>query len=59
MIQSAVNGLGTAAISAFTATTRVENFSQAFGIVGCESIAIFVAQNQGAKSITVLCSAFS
>ena len=43
MIQSAVNGLGTAAISAFTATTRVENFSQAFGISGCESIAIFVA----------------
>ena len=39
MIQSAVNGLGTAAISAFTATTRVENFSQAFGISGCESIA--------------------
>ena len=27
----------------------MENFSQAFGISGCESIAIFVAQNQGAK----------
>ena len=49
MIQSAVNGISTAAISAFTATTRVENFSQAFGISGCEAIAIFVAQNQGAK----------
>ena len=49
MIQSAVNGLGTAAISAFTATTRVENFSQAFGISGCESIRHFVAQNQGQK----------
>ena len=45
----ALNGISTAAISAFTATTRVENFSQAFGISGCEAIAIFVAQNQGAK----------
>lgn len=49
MIQSAVNGLGTAAISGFTAATRVENFIQAFGISGCESIAIFVSQNKGAK----------
>lgn len=48
MVQSAVNGISTAAIAAFTATTRVENFTQAFGISGCESIAIFVAQNQGA-----------
>ena len=59
MIQSAVNGLGTAAISAFTATTRVENFSQAFGISGCESIAIFVAQNQGAKNTAAPCPASS
>lgn len=49
MVQSAVNGISTAAISAFTATTRVENFTQAFGISGCEAIAIFVAQNQGAR----------
>ena len=52
MIQSAVNGISlasTAPISAFTAATRVENFTQAFGISGCESIAIFVAQNQGAR----------
>lgn len=48
MIQSAVNGISTAAISAFTAATRVENFAQAFGISGCEAIAIFVAQNTGA-----------
>ena len=48
MVQSAVNGIGTTAISAFTATTRIENFSQAFGISGCEAIAIFVTQNQGA-----------
>ena len=48
MVQSAVNGISTSAISAFTATTRIENFSQAFGSSGCEAIAIFVAQNQGA-----------
>lgn len=51
MIQSAVNGISltsTAPISAFTAATRIENFTQAFGISGCESIAIFVAQNTGA-----------
>ena len=51
IIQSAVNGISlvsTAPISAFTAATRVENFIQAFGISGCESIAIFVAQNRGA-----------
>lgn len=51
MIQSAVNGISladTAPISAFTAATRIENFTQAFGISGCESIAIFVAQNVGA-----------
>lgn len=49
LIQGAVNGLGTEAISAFTAATRVENFIQAFGISGCEATAIFVAQNKGAK----------
>lgn len=51
MIQGAVNGISlanTAPISAFTAATRIENFAQAFGISGCESIAIFVAQNKGA-----------
>lgn len=51
LIQSAVNGislLDSAPISAFAAATRVENFTQAFGISGCEAIAIFVAQNVGA-----------
>lgn len=51
MVQSAVNGISlidTAPISAFTAATRIENFIQAFGISGCEAIAIFIAQNRGA-----------
>ena len=52
MIQGAVNGISltsSAPISAFTAATRLENFAQAFGISGCESVAIFIAQNKGAK----------
>ena len=51
LVQGAVNGISltsTAPISAFTAATRIENFTQAFGISGCESISIFVAQNRGA-----------
>ncbi|MGI5962892.1 MAG: MATE family efflux transporter [Lawsonibacter sp.] len=51
MVQSAVNGISlvnTAPISAFTAATRIENFTQAFGMSGCEAIAIFIAQNRGA-----------
>lgn len=51
MIQGAVNdisALSTAPISAFTAAGRVENFTQAFGISGCDAMAIFIAQNQGA-----------
>lgn len=51
IIQSAVNGISlvsTAPISAFTAATRLDNFLQAFGISGCEAVAIFVAQNKGA-----------
>lgn len=52
IIQSAVNGISlvsTAPISAFTAATRLENLTQAFGLSGCEAIAIFVAQNKGAN----------
>lgn len=49
MIQSAVNTLGTAAISGFAAATRVENFVQAFGMSGSETLSIFIAQNKGAK----------
>jgi len=49
MIQSAINTLGTAAISGFAAATRVENFVQAFGMSGSETLSIFIAQNKGAK----------
>jgi len=49
LIQGAVNGISTAAITAFTAATRIENFVLALGTSGSESIAIFVAQNKGAS----------
>ncbi len=49
LIQSAVNDMGTATIAAYTAATRVENLVIAMGNSGSESIAIFVAQNCGAK----------
>ncbi len=52
MIQGAVNGisaLSPAYIAAFTAAGRVENFTQAFGLSGCEAMAIFIAQNRGAR----------
>ena len=48
LIQGAVNGISTAAITAFSATNRLENFIQAFGISATEALAIFVAQNRGA-----------
>lgn len=49
MVQSAVNDIGEAAISAFGAASRIENFTQSVGISGSEAAAIFVAQNRGAK----------
>ena len=48
LVQGAVNSLGTACISAFTAATRIEGVVNSFGDSGAEAIAIFVAQNTGA-----------
>ncbi|MBF4693455.1 MATE family efflux transporter [Fusibacter ferrireducens] len=48
LVQGAVNSIGFAAISAYTATTRIEGIAQAFGNSGAESISVFVAQNTGA-----------
>lgn len=49
LIQSFINDLGTAAVTAFTAASRVENALLAFAASGCEAIAIFVPQNRGAN----------
>ncbi|WP_101696323.1 MATE family efflux transporter [Clostridium minihomine] len=48
LVQGAVNTMGLAAISAYTATTRVEGIVLAVGDSGAESISVFVAQNTGA-----------
>lgn len=50
MVQGAVNSIGFAAISAYTATTRIEGIAQAFGNSGAEAISVFVAQNTGADN---------
>lgn len=47
--QGAVNSLGVDAISAYTATGRIEDVILAFGNSGSEATSIFIAQNTGAK----------
>lgn len=48
LVQGAVNTMGLAAISAYTATTRIEGIVLAAGESGAEAISVFVAQNSGA-----------
>ena len=50
MVQGAVNSLGTAAISAYTAATRIEGFANSFGDSGCAAMSVFIGQNTGAKN---------
>lgn len=49
LVQRTVNGLGTDAISAYTAATRIEGFANSFGDSGSASMSVFVGQNTGAK----------
>lgn len=48
LIQSAVNAMGAAAVTAFTAASCVDNLVLAFGDSGIAALAVFVAQNDGA-----------
>ena len=50
LVQGAVNSLGIDAISAYTATGRIEDVILAFGNSGSEATSIFIAQNTGAKN---------
>jgi Na+-driven multidrug efflux pump len=50
LVQRTVNGLGTAAISAYTAATRIEGFANSFGDSGASAMSVFVGQNTGAKN---------
>jgi len=47
-VQGAVNSMGTATISAYTATTRIEAFVNSFGDSGASATATITAQNFGA-----------
>ena len=48
LVQGAVNTGGTAVISAYTATTRIEGFANSFGDSGASATSVVVAQNLGA-----------
>ena len=48
LVQSAVNAMGAAAVTAFTAAGCVDNLILAFGDSGIAALAVFVAQNDGA-----------
>jgi Na+-driven multidrug efflux pump len=48
LVQGTVNGLGTGAISAYTAATRIEGFANSFGDSGATAVAVFIGQNTGA-----------
>ena len=48
LVQGAVNTLGIFAISAYTATTRIEGFINAFSTSGLQAIAVVTGQNVGA-----------
>ena len=48
LVQGAVNSLGTEAISAYTAATRIEGFANSFGDSGHTAVSVFIGQNTGA-----------
>ena len=48
LVQGTVNAAGTAVISAYTATTRIESFANSFGDSGAAATSVMVAQNFGA-----------
>lgn len=48
LVQGAVNTLGTAGISAYSATMRIEGIINSFGDSGGQAISIFISQNYGA-----------
>lgn len=49
LVQGAVNTGGTDMISAYTATTRIEGFTNSFSDSGATALSVFVAQNAGAE----------
>ena len=47
-VQGAVNTLGTAGIAAYTATSRIEGFTNSFGTSVGQALSVFISQNYGA-----------
>ena len=50
LVQRTVNGLGTDAISAYTAATRIEGFANSFGDSGSAAMSVLIGQNTGARN---------
>ena len=50
LVQGTVNALGTDAIAAYTAATRIEGFANSFGDSGSSAMSVFIGQNTGAKN---------
>ena len=50
LVQGSVNSLGSHAISAFTAATRIEGFANSFGDSGATAMSVFIGQNTGAQN---------
>jgi len=48
LVQGTVDSLGTDAISAYTAATRLEGFANSFGNSGSSAVSVFIGQNTGA-----------
>lgn len=59
LVQGAVNTAGTAVISAYTATTRIEGFANSFGDSGASAASVMVAQNLGAGKTERVKKSFS
>lgn len=58
LVQGAVNTGGTALISAYTATTRIEGFANSFGDSGASATSILTAQNYGAGKKDRVCETY-
>lgn len=46
-VQGAVNAIGMAGVTAYTATTRIEGFANSFGTSYGQAVSVFISQNYG------------
>lgn len=50
-VQGAVNSIGMAGVTAYTATTRIEGFANSFGTSYGQAVSVFISQNYGAGKL--------